>query len=670
MRMPVRFSPSPVAFAGAAGYTRAMLMVRIRSGSALALLLLAITWSAPVVAADAGTVLQTWQMLDYMAADYPGAVRDGKVIDAAEYQEMRQFAATAASRVAGLDPTPATPDLKAKAAGLVAAIDAKESADAVANRIHALNQSLLQAYPVPTAPTQAPDVAHGAALYQTHCATCHGIQGRGDGPAGANLVPAPVDFTDIARADQRSALSLYEVISQGVDGTSMASYADSLSSPERWDLAYFVGTLAYADAADAGAAAWHDDPTARARISGLADLTHARVAQVAPGLGTDKARALVGYLRAHPDAVGTGLSGLPLARGRLAASVAAYRSGATAEATRLALSAYLDGVEPVEPLLDIRDRPLRSQIERAMGAYRSALGGQAPVAEIEAKARQVDTLLARAGDVTGSRASDGSAVFVGAFTILVREGLEALLIVVALLAFLHKAERTDGVRYVHLGWILALLAGAITWAVARYAISISGASRELTEGLSSLFAAIVLISVGLWMHQKSIGGRWQAYLKQKMTAAMDQRSLWLLFGLAFISVYREIFETILFYTALWDEGQQHWLVAGIAAGALVLGVIAWVMLRTSRRLPIGLFFKASSALIAVLAVVLTGKGIAALQEAGWIAVTHAPFPTIDLLGIYPTWQSLLAQVAIIALLAIGFGVNVVRGRRVQLVGAS
>lgn len=646
-------------------------MRAIRSGLALAAVFAVLAWTGPVRAADAGIVLQTWQMLDYMAADYPGAVRDGAVIDTAEYEEMRQFAATAASRIDGLAPTAATPDLKGQAAGLVAAIDAKASAEDVANRIHALNETLLAAYPVPTAPTQAPNVANGATLYQAQCAACHGVQGRGDGPAAAGLTPPPVDFTDAKRADQRSALSLYEVISQGVEGTSMASYVETLTSAQRWDLAYYVGTLAYVGDASAGKAAWNDDPAARAQVSGLEDLTHARVAQIAPGLGTDKARALVGYLRAHPEAAEQALTGLALARGRLAASVAAFRAGAPDEANRLALSAYLDGVEPVEPVLDIRNRELRGKIELAMGAYRSALtGGKASADEVASSAQHVDDLLAQAEEVTGGGVSSASTVFLGAFTILVREGLEALLIVVALLAFLHKANRQDGIRYVHLGWIVALIAGVLTWVVARYALEISGASRELTEGFAALFAAAVLISVGLWMHQKSIGGRWQAYLKEKMQVAMDRRSLWLLFVLAFVSVYREIFETILFFTALWNEGQQQWLLAGIAAGAAVLAVIAWVMLKTSRRLPIALFFKVSTVLIVILAFVLTGKGIAALQEAGWLGVTPAPGPTIDLLGIYPTWESLLAQLAVLAVLGAGFAVNVLRDRRMPLANAS
>ncbi|MFS8137904.1 MAG: FTR1 family protein [Thermomonas sp.] len=608
------------------------------------------------------SVPQTWQMLDYLATDYAGAVRDGAVISASEYAEMREFASTARQRIGELPVTSGASALPAQADDLVAAIDAKRSPDEVAHKAHALADALLLTYPVTTAPAHAPDLARGAVLYGQACAACHGNSGHGDGVAGLKLDPAPIDFTDRTRADQRSALSLYEVISQGVAGTSMASYAQQLSVDDRWALAYYVGSLAYPETDTAGAAAWSNQPTARQRIADLKDLSHARVNQLAPVLGADDARLIVGYLRRHPTALQQASSGLSLARGRLAASVAAYKTGDSEEATRLALSAYLDGVEPVEPQLNARDAELRATLETAMGAYRTALTRRADLTDVQARAASIDALLLRAQLVTEHSATHPATVFVGAFTILVREGLEALLVVVALLAFLRKAGRVEAVRHVHAGWILALVAGGLTWGIANYAISISGAGRELTEGLSSLFAAAVLISVGLWMHQKSIGGRWQSYLKQKMTTAMNRRSAWFLFGLAFISVYREVFETILFYAALWNDGQHGWLLGGIGAGALVLGGIAWLLMRTSRRLPLATFFSASSLLIAVLAVVLTGKGIAALQEAGWVAVSVLQLPRIELLGIYPTVQSLLAQACVLSVLILGFAWNLRRDR--------
>jgi len=639
-------------------------MTRIRARLA-ALLLLGLVAVLPTVhAADTSppNVSQTWQMLDYLAVDYAGAVRHGQVVSASEYEEMREFARHARDKVEALPPSPASPALRAQAEQLVALIDDKATEADVARQAHALANALLQAYPVPTAPMHAPDLARGATLYQAQCAACHGATGHGDGPAGLQLTPRPIDFTDQARADQRSVLSLYEVITQGVADTPMASYKATLSDDDRWALAYYVGTLAYADASQGGAQAWQQDAKARGAIASPSELARARVSELAETVGADQARRIIGYLRAHPDAVHQALEGVPLARARLAASLDAYGRGSGDEAQQLALSAYLDGIEPVEARLDARDSALRSRIETAMGAYRTALAKTGNQEAVASQAHAVDGMLEQAHQLLTAAAASPAATFIGALTILVREGLEALLVVVALLAFLRKADRHDATRYVHAGWTLALFAGAITWGIASYAISISGASRELTEGMSSLFAAAVLLGVGLWMHQKSIGGRWQSYLKAKMATALDRKSAWFVFGLTFISVYREVFETILFYTALWNEGQGFWLLAGLVTGAVLLAVIAWLLLRSSRRLPLGTFFSVSSAVIAVLAVVLTGKGVAALQEAGWTAVTTAPAPSIDWLGIYPTWQSLLAQLAVTLMLVAGFAVNRWRAR--------
>lgn len=652
-----------------------MRTIRIR-GAKIGLLVAAgaVGFLLSVIAAGrevAATVPQTWQMIDYLATDYAGAVKDGAVISTSEYSEMREFSRTARSQIQALPPTASSPALLAGANALIAQIDAKASPAEISRSAHMLADALLKAYPIATGPQRTPDLVQGAALYQQQCAACHGATGKGDGPVGVRLSPPPVNFTALTRADQRSALSFYEVITQGVQGTPMAGYGKTLSAARRWDLAYYVGTLAYPQGkAESAARSWQRDTTARARITNLNDLSQARVTDLAPELGLQESRLIVGYLRAHPDALQQALHGIPLARARLQASLAAYRAGAVAESTEMALSAYLDGIEPIEPQLNARDGALRVQLETAMGAYRTALSRHSPLASVTARATQVNLLLAQAQALTSDAGNDPVATFLGAFTILVREGLEALLVVVALLAFLRKAERFAALRYVHAGWSSALLAGALTWALARYAISISGANRELTEGLSSVFAAGVLVSVGLWMHGKSVGGRWQAYLKGKMTFAVNQRSAWFLFGLAFISVYREVFETILFYVALWNVGEEFWLLTGIGAGAATLALIAWILLRTSRRLPIGKFFSASSLLIALLAIVLTGKGVSALQEAGWAPVTVAPVPHIELLGVYPTWQSSLAQLAVLLVLVCGFALNSLRGRSAQAGAAS
>ena len=252
-------------------------------------------------------------------------------------------------------------------------------------------------------------------------------------------------------------------------------------------------------------------------------------------------------------------------------------------------------------------------------------------------------------------AATSISTFLGAFTILLREGLEALLVVIAMIAFVRKSERTEVLPYVHGGWVAALLAGVFTWAAATYFVTISGASRELTEGFGALLAAVVLVSVGIWMHGKSHADEWRRYIQEKMGKALSRRSAWLLVGLAFVVVYREVFETILFYAALWNPQNSGTILAGALSALALLAVLAWMMLRYSRKLPITQFFRYSAVLIAVLAVVLAGKGVGALQEAGLLSITLLEgIPRVDLIGFYPAVEPVAAQVITAAILFFGF----------------
>jgi high-affinity iron transporter len=602
------------------------------------------------------TVETTWRLLDYLAVDYSGAVQNGKVVSDSEYAEMREFSATAATNLRSLPDNPAKASLEKQAQSLEHAIAAKQSQAQVATLAHALGAALIQAYPIPLAPKTAPDIARGQALYQDNCSSCHGKTGQGDGPDAAKLDPPPINFTDRQRARQRSVFGLYQVISQGIAGTKMKSFRD-LPDQDRWALAFRVGAFAYPQSlANEGKLLWESDASLRQRIPDLKTLVSLTPQALAKDIGEENATAVMAYLRSSPDALSHNSTGsLALTRSRLAQSVEAYRKGDADAAKHLALSAYLDGFEPVEPILAARDNTLMHDIEKGMGEFRSSIDSRAPVSNVVQQASDLNDLFTQAESRLSAPSEGGISTFLSALTILVREGVEALLIVVAMVAFLRKSEREDVLPYVHGGWIAALLAGVLTWIAATEFISISGASRELTEGFGGLFAAIVLVSVGIWMHGKASAEAWQRYIRERMSQALTKESAWFLFALAFIVVYREAFETVLFYAAMWTDGAKGAVTAGVAAGFALLIGVAWAMVRYSVRLPITEFFRYSSLLIAVLAVVLAGKGIAALQEAGWIGITpiHG-VPQIDWVGLNPNAQAIVAQVAVIAALVVGF----------------
>lgn len=624
----------------------------------VAILALVLGLALPAYAAGGDEDLQTaWRLLDYVAVDYRGAVADGQVKSAQEYAEMTEFSAAVEAKIEALPATPDRTALVAEAKAFRSLVAGKAAPDDVAKAARALGGHLLAAYPVPLAPNKSPDLARGGALYARNCAACHGMNGDGHGPDAANLDPAPVAFRDAVRARERSPFALYQVIGQGLDGTAMRSFAE-LPSQDRWDLAFYASRFAFTDI-DKGEQLWKTDASIRGRIPDLAALAGLTPAALGRQIGQDKADAVLAYLRTHPEALAAAKAGsLTLARDRLQASVGAYEAGDRDGAKKLALSAYLDGFEPVEPALAARDATLMGRIEAEMGNLRAAIARGEPVAAVKERVAVLDTLFGDAEEVLSPGAASSTSTFIGAFTILLREGVEALLIVVAMIAFLRKAGRGELVRHVHGGWIAALAAGGATWAVATFFIGVSGASRELTEGFGSLFAAFVLLTVGIWMHGKSQAGEWQRYISETLGKALSRGSAWFLFGLAFVVVYREVFETILFYAALTAQGNGGVILAGAGSAIAVLGLIAWAMLRFSAQLPVATFFKYSSALIAVLAVVLAGKGVAALQEAGTIDIAPlAQIPRIPVLGLFPTWQSVGAQLLTLAVVALGAWYN-------------
>lgn len=619
--------------------------------------------SAAGTAEDKAT--QIWQLLDYMAVDYAGAVANGKVTSEAEYAEMQEFAQAAATLLSELPDKPQKAGLLEQAGKLKSAVAQKAPESEVADVARDLAAKLLAAYPVPVAPAKVPDLKRGATLYQEQCASCHGAEGRGDGPLAAKLEPAPIAFTDRERARERSLFSLHQSITRGVEGTSMNSFAQ-LSDDDRWALAFYVSTMSFSkEEQQAGKNLWTSDKSIHAAVPNLDALTQMSESALEKSLPAKTAGAVLGYLRSNPEAMNAALDGsLALAKTRLRESLDALAKGDKATATRLALSAYLDGFEPVEPALAIKDKALLKLIEHEMGSYRAAIGAGDMDGAMKAEAALQDQL-AKAQGALETANDDKLGVFLGALTILLREGLEALLVVVAMIAFLKRAERHEVLPYVHAGWVAALAAGGLTWFAATYLIEVSGASRELTEGFSAIFAAVVLLAVGIWMHQKSLAGRWQAYIRDKLSAALGKRSAIMLFILAFVTVYREVFETVLFYAALWTDGAGAYLLGGLGMGIAILAVIAFIMLRTSARLPISQFFAVSSMLVAVLAVVLIGKGVAALQEAGMLDVTPIAGPSVDLLGVYPSMQTMTAQVAVLLIVAVSMLFNAYANKRVR-----
>jgi high-affinity iron transporter len=599
-----------------------------------------VAWPLGAAAQEPATVVH---LLDYIAVDYGEAVADGAVRNADEYREMREFAANVADAVAALGERPRKVELVGQAAALRKRIEARASPAEIALAAARMKDLLIDAYAIEIGPRRAPDVARGSALFATHCAACHGPQGRGDGPLAKGMEPSPSDFHDAQRPALRSIHGLFNTISLGVAGTPMRAFRE-LSQNERWALAYRVAAWGVGDAqAERGRSAWHAGQWRAAFASQAAVAGHSRH-DIAARQG-DEAASVAAYLTRSPQEIDASKPApIALARERIGASEVLYREGRRAEAFQAALSAYLDGFELAEAGIGAVDAQLVRRLETEMMAYREAIKAGAATERIAAMAAQVRAGLDEAAARLAASALTPASAAAASFVILLREGLEAVLVVAALAAFLRRSGQARAMPYLHAGWIGALALGALTWMAGTWLVELSGAGRETTEGVTALVASAMLLYVGFWLHDKSHAKSWQRFLMQG-ASAVRPGAAWGLAGMAFIAVYREVFETVLFYQALWTQapGAAWAIVAGLAAAAASLAAIAWAMLRFAVRLPLALFFGASGLLLAAMGVVLAGNGIAALQEAGLMAISPAPIHEIRWLGLHATWQSIAAQ---------------------------
>ncbi len=576
-------------------------------------------------------------LLEYIAVDYPAALADPF-----EYEEQLEFVGHVGGQLEALglagDP------LRDELARLDTAIRAKAPAESVTEASRVLAARLRDRFGVHAIPRPLPSLDRGRELYAEACAGCHGPDGRGDGVAAVGLDPAPSNFRARERMLQLSPASLFATISFGIEGTGMAGFAGSFGERDRFALALYVGSLAFApDEVARGRALMEED---HARSPGLVAL----VEEPASALARDPAElAVVAYLRTHPEALARGEHPLAVAGRLLQESLEAYRGGDASRALGLAVAAYLDGLEPVEPTLDAVEPGLRRRLEEGFLRYRAELraGG-----EVETLVAGLERDLARAERRLGRGELAGLPLFFGSFLILAREGLEAILIVVALCSVLVRAGRREALGFVHAGWSAALVAGAATALAARYLVQVSGAQREVIEGVSSLLATAILFYVSFWLVSKIETRRWQAYLDQRFRTALSKGSLASLALVSFVAVYRESLETALFYQALWAQAaqaQERTVLLGVGAGGLALALLAVALFRFGLRLPIKHFFAASSVLLYALAIVLAGHGVAALQEAGWLPVTWVRGVRIDWLGIHPTAEGLALQGGLLAL---------------------
>jgi high-affinity iron transporter len=618
----------------------------------------------------------------------------GRMISAQEYQETVDFL-TDARRTADRLPGPRGDTARVLLDSIVAAVSAKRPPSELAtlNRRFAAALGSEAALDLPNSPI---DLANGRAIYEKSCASCHGMRGLGDGPAAAALNPKPPAIGSAQEMHDRSPALLYRIMSVGVAGTPMVGFAGQLTPNQRWNVASYLtslrsnvaqiadgegiyaqsctschGTLGNGDALltrslsrlppEIGSFAWQ----AERSDAQLADVVRNGMpgTPMPPGrdLSAAQVQSVVAYLRTLPMHDRTGA--VASASGRdsssdaaaanalslLEQSLTAARGGRLGDASDRAFDAYL-AFEPIETPARARDPGVVSSMEKLFADFKAAVRAN----DIHGAERARDAIEATMPKIVDLTQRTGSAyeAFVQSFLIILREGFEAILVIGAVVAFLLKTGHRERLRDIWTGVALGLVASAVTAVVLKTVLGAMPASREIIEGLTLLVAVAVLFSVSYWLISRVEAAKWQQFIREKVNNALAHGGGKTLAFVAFLAVYREGAETALFYQALFDEGPRVALPIslGLLFGFAALAVIFTLFYRYGVRIPLRPFFSVTSVLLYYMAFVFMGKGVRELQEGNAVPITLIPgFPHIEALGLYPTWQTLLAQVLLLAL---------------------
>jgi high-affinity iron transporter len=593
-------------------------------------------------------------LLDYLGSDYKNAVKDGKILSQDEYGEMQEFSKRSqellnklkqADKVdkAGVEPT---------VKSLAAEIDRKAEPKVIADLAQSAKEKLIAAYKIVPYPKQIPPREAGEKLYAENCAQCHGATGKGDGPGIASMnpkSPPPANFTDPERMAGLSPFKAFNTASFGVEGTAMASFA-AFSEEQRWQVAFYVMSLRFTPEEVARGAALPRERKLPADLTSVANLaTHSdeELTDELKKYFSDEAQArdVLAYLRR--GMLEQKADPLGVTRNLVRESAALYAAGEKDKAYQKAVDAYIDGYELAEPAIFAKDASFGRSLEGLFTQYRNAMKQGVSTDEIDKQRGAIEAGLDRAVQILTQRDDySGIYFFLNAALIIVREGLEATLVLAAILAMLKVMGATNAVRYIHLGWILALVAGGLTWLATQTVLTLSGQHRESMEGFISVFAAVALFYVGYWLHTKSEAKRWQAFIRGKVQNVVDGKKILGLVGISFFAVYREAFEVVLFYQALWlqNENEHHLIISGFGAGLALLVVLTFGILKLGVKVPLKYFFGVTGTLLYIVAFIFAGNGIKELQAALWVPTTPLTMPKpIPFLGIYPTVETLMAQ---------------------------
>jgi high-affinity iron transporter len=580
------------------------------------------------------------------AQEYRLGVQDGKVVLPAEVEEASLFL-TEAKRTAGLLPPDISRTTIRELDAILALVAQRAPGDSVASRVSVLSTQLAQRLGVSLdeLPARVPTLARGAEVYQANCASCHGTLGRGDGPAGAGLEPPPANLADAASLSDVTPLDYFQKITIGVTGTAMPGFESQLSFDDRWAAA------AYATVLRLPAAAGDVPPALRAFATSARMSDDALAQSLTPGSDPKSPEALaqVAAVRNYQLVELAGNAAGPIfsqVRSQIDSAVTLAQSSQGDAASTTAFDAYMT-FEQVEPQVRAKDNGLATDLEATFAALRTRAAGGATAGEMETIRSRLLADLEKAERTLGDTMSPAN-LFLSSFGLMLREGLEAILILGALVTMLMKMGAGHRKRDIHIGAGAAIIASLLTAVVITTLIRLTPGKQEALEGITMMIAVVMLFYVSYWLLSKMEVGRWNRFVKSKVEDALGSGSALALASVAFLAVYREGFETVLFYKALFLAGGTDAaampVIAGILAGSVILVGVYYAINRFGVKIPLKPFFAVTSVFLYYMAFVFAGKGIVELQEGGLMSYTPVGWaPRVPEMGIYPTVETMVAQ---------------------------
>ncbi|MBS3922250.1 MAG: FTR1 family protein [Nitrosarchaeum sp.] len=348
---------------------------------------------------------------------------------------------------------------------------------------------------------------------------------------------------------------------------------------------------------------------------------------------------------------------IDIIREQLEETLLHYEQGNVQSAHASARSAYLDSYEFVEIPLRAIDPDFTLEVEYQFATLRNLIKQEAPQNEIHDVIIGIKRNLDESERiVTGTGELAPTIAFTSSFAIVFREGLESVLILGAILTYLEASRNTQFKKYVYYGIVAAFAATAVTWIIASYIIEISGANRELIEAIAALSATAVLFYVSFWVLNKIEHKKWMEFVKAKVWQATTTGSVMVFVMLSFFTVYREGFETVLFYQAMsgFAKYMEIYVGLGFILGLISLLGLYYVMRKLGKRLPLRALFGLTMGVGAYLSIAFLGNAVRELQILDIVPYTGliGTVPRLDInlammTGIYPTLETIIAQVVLL-----------------------